>query len=124
MPAQGDDGFRFRHILIRDAAYPRARQGDARRASLSYSDWLGSAGELDELVGYHLEQAFRYQQELGAADAALGTAAGEHLLRAGGEAVRRGDSPAAVSLLDPRWRSSCGIRTRSGGSSWRSSEAR
>jgi class 3 adenylate cyclase/tetratricopeptide (TPR) repeat protein len=97
--AHGDDGFRFRHLLIRDAAYLGLAKETRAELHRSYSDWLGSAGELDELVGYHLEQAFRYQQELGAADAALGTAAGEHLARAGRRAVRRGDSPAAVGLL-------------------------
>jgi class 3 adenylate cyclase/tetratricopeptide (TPR) repeat protein len=99
LPAQGDDGFRFRHVLIRDAAYLGLAKETRAELHLAYSDRLGSAGELDELVGYHLEQAFRYRQELGAADAALGTVAGEHLLRAGRRAVRRGDSPAAVSLL-------------------------
>jgi class 3 adenylate cyclase/tetratricopeptide (TPR) repeat protein len=99
VPAPGDDGFRFRHVLIRDAAYLGLAKETRAELHVSYSDRLGSAGELDELVGYHLEQAFRYQQELGGADAALGTAAGEHLLRAGRRAVRRGDSPAAVSLL-------------------------
>ena len=99
LPAPGDDGFRFRHVLIRDAAYLGLAKETRAELHLSYSNWLGSAGELDELVGYHLEQAYRYQQELGGADAALGTAAGEHLLRAGRRAVRRGDSPAAVSLL-------------------------
>ncbi|MGH3081837.1 MAG: ATP-binding protein [Gaiellaceae bacterium] len=99
LPAHGDDGFRFRHVLIRDAAYLALAKETRAELHVSYSDWLGSAGELDELVGYHLEQAFRYQQELGAGDAALGTAAGEHLLRAGKRATRRGDSPAAVSLL-------------------------
>jgi class 3 adenylate cyclase/tetratricopeptide (TPR) repeat protein len=97
--SHGDDGFRFRHLLIRDAAYLGVAKEARAELHLAYAEWLGSAGGLDELVGYHLEQAFRYQQELGPADAALGTAAGEHLARAGRRAVRRGDSPAAVSLL-------------------------
>jgi class 3 adenylate cyclase/tetratricopeptide (TPR) repeat protein len=95
----GDDGFRFRHVLIRDAAYLALAKEARAEFHLAYADWLGSAGELDELVGFHLEQAFRYQQELGPANAELATAAGEHLARAGRRAVRRGDSPAAVSLL-------------------------
>ena len=94
-----DDGFRFRHILIRDAAYLGLAKEARAEFHLAYADWLGSAGELDELVGFHLEQAFRYEQELGPANAQLATAAGEHLARAGRRAVRRGDSPAAVSLL-------------------------
>jgi class 3 adenylate cyclase/tetratricopeptide (TPR) repeat protein len=94
-----DDGFRFRHILIRDAAYLGLAKEARAEFHLACADWLGSAGELDELVGFHLEQAFRYQQELGPANAELATAAGEHLARAGRRAVRRGDSPAAISLL-------------------------
>ena len=96
---QGDDGYRFRHVLIRDAAYIGLAKETRAELHLAYADWLGSAGELDELVGYHLEQAFRYRQELGPADPELATAAGERLARAGRQAVRRGDSPAAVSLL-------------------------
>jgi class 3 adenylate cyclase/tetratricopeptide (TPR) repeat protein len=94
-----DDGFRFRHILIRDAAYLGLAKESRAEFHLAYADWLGSAGELDELVGFHLEQAFRYEQELGPANAELAAAAGEHLARAGRRAVRRGDSPAAISLL-------------------------
>ena len=95
----GDDGFRFRHVLIRDAAYLALAKEARADFHLDYADWLGSAGELDELVGFHLEQAFRYRRELGPADPQLATAAGERLARAGRRAVRRGDLPAAVSLL-------------------------
>jgi class 3 adenylate cyclase/tetratricopeptide (TPR) repeat protein len=95
----GDDGFRFRHVLIRDAAYLGLAKEARAELHLAYADWLGSAGELDELVGYHLEQAFRYRQELGPADPDLATTAGERLARAGRRAVRRGDLPGAVSLL-------------------------
>jgi class 3 adenylate cyclase/tetratricopeptide (TPR) repeat protein len=98
-PAHGDDGFRFRHVLIRDAAYLGLAKEARAELHLQYADRLGSAGELDELVGYHLEQAFRYRQELGPADAALAARAGERLGRAGRRSVRRGDLPAAVSLL-------------------------
>jgi class 3 adenylate cyclase/tetratricopeptide (TPR) repeat protein len=96
---QGEDGFRFRHVLIRDAAYlglAKEARADLHRR---HAEQLGSAGELDELVGYHLEQAFRYRQELGPADPDLATTAGERLARAGRRAVRRGDLPGAVSLL-------------------------
>jgi class 3 adenylate cyclase/tetratricopeptide (TPR) repeat protein len=98
-PAHGDDGFRFRHVLIRDAAYLGLAKEARAVLHLEHAGRLGSAGELDELVGYHLEQAFRYRQELGPADADLAVRAGERLARAGRRAVRRGDLPAAVSLL-------------------------
>ena len=99
LPADGDDGFRFRHALIRDAAYLGLAKETRAELHHEHADRLGSAGELDELVGYHLEQAFRYRQELGQADAELATASGERLARAGRRAVRRGDLPAAVGLL-------------------------
>jgi tetratricopeptide (TPR) repeat protein len=96
----GDDGFRFRHILIRDAAYlGLAKQ---RRAGLHerYADWLESAaGDLDEIIGYHLEQAYRYRQELGSADDALALRAGQRLGHAGRRALGRADLPAAISLM-------------------------
>jgi class 3 adenylate cyclase/predicted ATPase len=99
-PVTGDDGFRFRHVLIRDAAYLGLAKQTRAELHLRYAEWLrGSAGELDELVGYHLEQAFKYEQELGPADPALATDAGEHLARAGQRAFRRADLPAAVNLL-------------------------
>lgn len=96
----GDDGFRFRHVLIRDAAY--AGLAKASRADIHerYADWLDqAAADLDEIVGYHLEQAFRYRQELGLADAALSTRAGERLAGAGRRAAARNDLPAAVAFF-------------------------
>ena len=96
----GDDGFRFRHILIRDAAYLGVAKVNRAELHERYADWLArSAGELDEIIGYHLEQAFRYRQELGQADATLATRAGERLAQAGRRAIGRGDVPAAVTLL-------------------------
>jgi class 3 adenylate cyclase len=98
-----DDAFRFRHLLIRDAAYEGLSK--ASRASLHerFADWLEERGrelvELDELVGYHLEQAARYTAELGEPDAALAERAGERLGLAGRRARQRGDERAAVSLL-------------------------
>jgi class 3 adenylate cyclase/tetratricopeptide (TPR) repeat protein len=96
----GDDGFRFRHILIRDAAYLGVAKASRSELHERYANWLAhSAGELEEIIGYHLEQAFHYRQELGAADESLAAEAGERLARAGRRAVGRGDLPAAVTLL-------------------------
>ena len=68
----GDDGYRFRHLLIRDAAYdalPKAVRSDLH---VRFAAWLDEHGhalvERDEIVGYHLEQAVRYQAELGQPD--------------------------------------------------------
>ncbi|HEY3070763.1 MAG TPA: adenylate/guanylate cyclase domain-containing protein, partial [Gaiellaceae bacterium] len=103
----GDDGFRFVHILVRDAAYasiPKERRADFHAR---FAVWLeGRASvrlaEFAEIVAYHLEQAYRYRSELGLVDeetTELGRRAGEHLGAAGRRALGRGDGPAAVKLL-------------------------
>jgi len=101
----GDDAFRFRHLLIRDAAYdalPKAvRAGLHERFAL----WLEEHGadliELDEILGYHLEQACRYREELGEErDETLAAAARGHLTAAGRRAMLRGDGHAALKLFE------------------------
>ncbi|HEV8157122.1 MAG TPA: AAA family ATPase, partial [Gaiellales bacterium] len=67
-------GYRFSHILVRDAAYELLSK--RRRADLhvAYVRWLltrydrGPAA--DEIAGYHLEQAYRYHSQLSRADSA------------------------------------------------------
>jgi class 3 adenylate cyclase/tetratricopeptide (TPR) repeat protein len=99
-----ENTFRFRHSLIREAAY--RQMSKAARADLHerFARWLESApgprtAEQEEILGYHLEQAFRFRQELGRPDADLAARAGERLASAARRAVNRGDLPAAVSLL-------------------------
>ncbi|MEP6909913.1 MAG: AAA family ATPase, partial [Actinomycetota bacterium] len=103
-----EDGFRFRHALIRDAAYlaiPKEIRADLHAR---YAAWLERtvgerASEVEEILGYHLEQAFRYREELGPVGEEgrdLAIRAGERLAAAGRRAiVARGDLAAAVSLL-------------------------
>ena len=102
-----EDVFRFRHILIRDAAYeslPKAERADLHER---FADWLRAASgdrssEVEEIVGYHLEQAVRYQTELGLADIGgsdLARRAATHLGAAASGAVARSDALAAVNLL-------------------------
>jgi class 3 adenylate cyclase/tetratricopeptide (TPR) repeat protein len=98
----GDDGFRFGHILIRDAAYEAIPK--RQRASLHelYADWLASTLAKDapeEIVGYHLEQAYRYSAELGAPDPAIGSRAADRLAAAARAARARQDVAAAANLL-------------------------
>ena len=102
----GEDAFRFRHLLIRDAAYealPKATRADLHDR---FAVWLEEHGtslaELDEIVGYHLEQAYRYRTELGTVtDETRRQAqrAGEALARAGRRAFDRSDRRAAVNLF-------------------------
>ena len=101
---EGDDAYRFRHLLIRDAAYdalPKATRADLHRR---FAQWLEQHGdelvELDEILGYHLEQAARYLEELGRPDPQLALAAGDRLAAAGRRSFWRGDLGAAAGLLE------------------------
>ena len=99
----GEDGYRFRHLLIRDAAYdalPKAVRADLHARFAAWLDDHGDAlVERDEIVGYHLEQAVRYQAELGQGDSALAERAAERLAAAGRRAKDRLDGQAALALL-------------------------
>ena len=99
----GDDGYRFRHLLIRDAAYdalPKAVRADLHAR---FADWLDEHGhalvERDEIVGYHLEQAARYRAELGQPDPSLADRAAARLAAAGRRAIDRQDYRAGAALL-------------------------
>jgi hypothetical protein len=100
----GEDGFRFRHLLIRDAAYEALPKAARAELHERFAGWLEQRGEdlveLDEILGYHLEQAAGYKQELGEADATLAERAGERLAAAGRRALWRGDNRAAAGLLE------------------------
>jgi class 3 adenylate cyclase/tetratricopeptide (TPR) repeat protein len=103
----GEDAFAFRHLLIRDAAYDSLPKSERAEMHASFAGWLlergGDLEELDEIAGYHLEQAFRYRAELGPTDASaltVAVAAAGHLERAGRRALDRGDLAAAVNLLE------------------------
>ena len=99
-----EDGFRFRHLLIRDAAYDALPKATRAELHERFAAWLEQRGEelveLDEILGYHLEQAARYKQELGQADPTLADRAGERLAAAGRRALWRGDERAAAGLLE------------------------
>src|SRR6266851_5070601 len=99
----GEDAYRFRHLLIRDAAYDALPKATRAKLHGRFANWLVYSGadlmELDEILGHHLEQAFRYKAELGQPDATLAERAGERLATAGRRALSRGDERAAASLL-------------------------
>jgi class 3 adenylate cyclase/tetratricopeptide (TPR) repeat protein len=99
-----EDGFRFRHLLIRDAAYDALPKATRAELHERFAAWLEQRGEelveLDEILGYHLAQAARYKQELGQADPILAERAGERLAAAGRRALWRGDERAAAGLLE------------------------
>ena len=72
----GEDAFRFHHILVQEAAYhglPKERRAELHER---FAEWMERrAGdrlvEYEEVVGYHLEQAYRYRRELGSGDAQM-----------------------------------------------------
>jgi class 3 adenylate cyclase/tetratricopeptide (TPR) repeat protein len=103
----GEDAFRFSHILVRDAAYgsmPKRSRADLHQR---FAGWLErKAGdriaEFEEIVGYHLEHAYRYEAELGPVDdeaRAVAAAAAERLAAAGRRALAHWDVSATVNLL-------------------------
>jgi class 3 adenylate cyclase/predicted ATPase len=98
-----DDGFRFRHILIRDAAYdavPKKVRADLHER---LAEWLENSHEpaADEIIGYHLEQAHGYLADVegGEHAARMAALAAGRLSAAGKRAGTRGDMPAAADLL-------------------------
>jgi predicted ATPase/class 3 adenylate cyclase len=105
-PGEADD-FRFSHILVRDTAYARLLKRTRARLHERFAAWFtGTVGsrlaEYEEIIGYHLEQSFRYRAELGPVDEEgrrLGAEASRHLSSAGRRALVRGDMPAAANLL-------------------------
>jgi class 3 adenylate cyclase/tetratricopeptide (TPR) repeat protein len=101
----GEDAFRFRHLLIRDAAYQSLAKEARADLHERFAAWLERAAgaqleEYEEILGYHLEQAYRYREELGENAVELGCRAAERLERAGRRADSRGDIPAAIGLLE------------------------
>ena len=104
----GDDAYRFRHQLVRDAAYDGLSKDRRAELHLRFGSWLELATgerlvEIQEIVGFHFEQAHRYRREIGLVGEAYRDAAvrgGGHLGAAGRRALGRGDLPAAVGLLD------------------------
>ena len=106
--ATQDDGFRFRHVLIRDAAYEAMPKEVRAELHQQYAALLEETigermTEVEEIVGYHLERAFQCRTELAQLDAVttkLAVSAGNRLAAAGRRALARADIPAAVNLLE------------------------
>jgi predicted ATPase len=98
-PKPGDDALRFSHALIRDAAYSEIPKASRAQLHERFAGWLESNRGTPELVGYHLEQAFRCGAELGSADDRIGERAARLLADAGQRAHERGDVAAAANLI-------------------------
>jgi class 3 adenylate cyclase/tetratricopeptide (TPR) repeat protein len=103
----GEDSFRFSHILYRDAAYaslPKSARAELHERFASWSSRRIGARrtEIEEILGYHYEQAHEARAELGPVDERtreLGDRASTLLASAGRRALERGDLHAAAALL-------------------------
>jgi tetratricopeptide (TPR) repeat protein len=101
---EGDEAYRFRHLLIRDAAYDALPKSQRAELHASFAGWLERHGrelvEIDEIAGWHLEQAQACRHELGLPDQpAEADRASRHLLSAGQRAMSRSDFAAADNLV-------------------------
>jgi class 3 adenylate cyclase/tetratricopeptide (TPR) repeat protein len=103
----GEDAFRFSHILVRDAAYESTPKRARAELHERFASWLerkagGRMTEFDEILGYHLEHAYRYRSALGPPDEhtrAVARRAAERLSAAGRRALEKWDVSATVNLL-------------------------
>ena len=100
-----EEAFRFRHLLIRDAAYDSLPKETRAELHEAFADWLdrhATLVEQDEIVGYHLERAYRNRAELDSADPrldGLARRAAARLADAAGRPRQRGDLGAFCGLL-------------------------
>jgi len=103
----GEEAYRFRHLLIRDAAYQALAKQTRSELHERFAAWLERVAserlaEYEEIIGYHLEQAYRYRTELWPPDAhaqAVAERAGALLADAGERADARADVSATVDLV-------------------------
>jgi class 3 adenylate cyclase len=103
----GQDAYRFRHVLIREAAYERVSKEMRARWHEAFADWLeGLAGErvseYEELLGHHLGEAARYRVQIGDVGdrtRELARRAASLLRRVADRAAAQADFPLASRLL-------------------------
>ena len=101
-----DVEYSFWHVLVRDVAYsqiPRAARARRHQAAADWIERIAGEREVEEIVGYHLEQAFHYRLELGPVgehERDLATRGAALLGKAGRRAVVRGDRRGAANLLE------------------------
>jgi class 3 adenylate cyclase len=103
----GPEVWTFRHLLVREAAYeslPKALRADLHERFAVRIEGQGdeAGSERYAFAAHHLEQAFRFRQELAPLDPGLTALAGrtaDVLSRAAGAARDREDLAAAAGLL-------------------------
>ena len=100
-----DESLRFRHGLLREAAYASLAKGARARLHERHATWLDGLGselpEADAQIGFHLETACRYAQEIGdGPQPELVSRAGGRLGAAAGVARGRGDLVGEIGFLE------------------------
>ena len=101
------DAFKFRHILIRDAAYEALPKAERAQLHERFANWLeriagDRLAELQEIVGHHLERAHHYRTELGESSdhvARLAERAVVYLWPAGQMAAEQGNPSLALAIF-------------------------
>jgi class 3 adenylate cyclase/tetratricopeptide (TPR) repeat protein len=107
--SQAEAIYRFHHHLVRDTVYNGLLKRARANLHLSFVRWADKinadrdrALEFEAILGYHLEQAYRYLGELGPLDdegSAIGIDAARRLSSAGKHARDRSDLHASANLL-------------------------
>jgi class 3 adenylate cyclase/tetratricopeptide (TPR) repeat protein len=102
--------YRFGHQIIRDTAYGSLLKRVRATLHERFVTWAervnrerGRELEFEEILGYHLEQAYQYRTDLGVIDEAALRIAGQAAAKlgsAGRRSAGRGDAAAAASLLN------------------------
>jgi class 3 adenylate cyclase/tetratricopeptide (TPR) repeat protein len=103
-----DVRFRFRHQLMRDAAYEGLAKHERARLHEAFADWMermlrDRVEQLHEVIGYHFEQAAAYRKQVAGDDASvqrLARRAAGHLEAAARRADAIADAAAALPLLE------------------------
>jgi class 3 adenylate cyclase/tetratricopeptide (TPR) repeat protein len=101
----GEEAFRFHHVLLRDAAYQMLPKETRAGLHERFAGWLDAhpgLTDLDEFVGYHLEQAHALRLELGPEDEharTIAVRAADRLAAAGKRARDRGDFRASETFF-------------------------
>jgi class 3 adenylate cyclase/tetratricopeptide (TPR) repeat protein len=99
--------FQFRHLLFRDAVYTSVPKKVRAELHEQFAEWLARgapdrARDGEELIGYHLEQAYHTSAALHPVadrERRLGARAAERLAAAGQRSLDAGDMAAAAGLL-------------------------
>ena len=105
---EGETGYAFSHILVRDAAYESITKEDRAELHERLANWFEQRHsermiEIEAILGHHLERAYRFRSDLGLVDErsfALGQRAAARLASAGRRAARAREDTAAVGLLE------------------------